>query len=151
MMKPVSPSWAVSLLFPLMFCKAAKVKTGLQVKLWLEEWWWASQWAIAAVIMAQLHSQRVSLLVILNKNKNKPREKQRLHYCLHCSTVFTIATAKGSQLFTSSFHRALIYFPLYPLSVGVKAILHWRSSGSVIQCLLKCFEEQQYCSEHKGI
>lgn len=45
-----------------------------------------------AVIMVQLHSQRVFLLVIASKNKNKPGEKRRLHCCLHSSTTFTMAT-----------------------------------------------------------
>lgn len=38
-----------------------------------------SERAIAAIIMLQLHTQRVFLLVVSTKNKNKPRERLRLH------------------------------------------------------------------------
>lgn len=109
------------------FFAYVEVKTGLRVELWLGEWWWASEWAIVAVITAQLCSQRVFLLVISSKNKNKPREKRRLHYCLHSSTVFTMAT--GQRL--STIHKLLppcSHIPSYTLFARVKATLHWRSN-----------------------
>lgn len=67
-------------------------ETGLQVKLCLEECWWVSEWARVTAIMAQLHSQRVFLLVPSTRNKNEPRAEPIPDSSLHSSAVFTMTT-----------------------------------------------------------
>lgn len=90
-----------------------------------------------SVITAQLHCQRVSLLVISNQTKTSP-EKQRRHDCPHNSTVFTMAPGQRR----SAIHK----FPSIVLSrtsfnaccsqkKKKKATLHWNiriTSGSAV-------------------
>lgn len=106
----------------------------------LSENWVASQAVVGATVMSkrlrlrvsvivkQLHNQRVFLLVISSKNKTSPERSSDYTTAFTAQQCSPWLQCKGFQLFTSSFHHALVCFLLYLLLAGVKATLHWKSN-----------------------
>lgn len=107
--------------------------------LWLEQWGWASERAMAAVVMLQLHSQRAFLFWVRNR---KWGEKQRLHFCLHSTTVFAMATGLSTV-------QRLLPLCSHLLPSLFKHCIGGAQVQSYNAFLKKMFlEKQQSCYEH---
>lgn len=106
-------SWELSVLSFRSVSAGLWVKTGPRAELWLEEWRWAREWAMAAVITVQLRCQRVFCWLSRARTKTSPEKKKTTLLPSQCSPWLLANTFNYSRALSTT------YFLLYLLSAQV--------------------------------